>query len=47
MLNYFIPRFEEVIKRVLESYQELSFEEDMYPPELLVKIEVKNGRVSD
>ena len=29
--GYFVPRFEEVMKRVLDEYQSLKFEGDYYP----------------
>jgi hypothetical protein len=35
--GYFIPRFEEVFKKALEEYQEISFEDDIYPQEFLIK----------
>ena len=36
--------FEEFIRKALVQYQEISFLEDAYPQELLIKIEVKNGK---
>ena len=44
-------RFEEVFKKALKKYQELSFEDDAYPfpdSDYIIKIEVlENGRTRD
>ena len=42
MIQDYEPRFEFVFRKALAIYEEMIFEEDTYPQELLNKSEIKN-----
>jgi len=42
MIGYFEPVFERVMKKSLEEYERMKFEEETFPQESLIKIEVND-----